>query len=150
MYFSVCNSREAKQMRDYGKSIPWPAQSIAIGPAYPKLKAMFNRWWAWMILRKVPQKDWPQLRLKVAAASALRKQRTHYGQERKWEGNYLARPEENPDFSLFSSSLNNIRNSDRHKMVRIEPHCCLICLLATSGHLTYFSLISFQHFMYTR
>lgn len=109
-------------MRDYGKSIPWPPTSVAIRPAYPKLRAMFERWWAWMILRKVPQKDWPQLRLKVAAASALRNQRAQYGQERKWEGNYLAKPEENPNYSLYTAGVTNIRNSDKLKVVSDALH----------------------------
>lgn len=112
-------------MKDYGKSLEWPRKSVAIQPAYPKLRTMFERWWAWMVLRKTPREDWPQLRLKVAAASALRNprlsnQRLSYGQERKWVGNYLAKPEENPNFSIFNSSVTNIRNSDKLKVVRIK------------------------------
>lgn len=108
---------QAKRMRDYGKSIKWPATSVAVRPTYSKLRAMFERWWAWMILRQKPREEWPQLRLKVAAASALRNKRASYGQERRWDGNYLAKPEENPNNSLFNSSVHNIKNSDGLKMV---------------------------------
>lgn len=107
----------AKHMRDYGKSIQWPAMSVAIRPTYPKLRAMFERWWAWMILHKVPRQDWAQLRLKVAAASALKNQRRLYGQERSWDGDYLSKPDENANSDLFKSSVNNIKNSERLRMV---------------------------------
>lgn len=112
--------KHAKNMKDYGKNLEWPAKSVAIQPAYPKLRSIFERWWAWMVLRKTPKEEWPQLRLKVAAASALRNQRLSYGQERKWLGNYLAKPEENPNFSIFNSSVTNIRNSDKLKDVKFS------------------------------
>lgn len=57
--------KNAKNLRDYGKSINWPQENFAVRSAVPALKMMFARWRAWMILRAIPREDWPQLRLKV-------------------------------------------------------------------------------------
>lgn len=57
--------RNAKTMRDYGKHLIWPHENFAVRHIISVLKIMYERWWAWMILRLIPREDWPQLRLKV-------------------------------------------------------------------------------------
>lgn len=57
--------RNAKNMRDYGKRLTWPRENFAVRQVKPDLKKIYERWWAWMILRHIPREDWPQLRLKV-------------------------------------------------------------------------------------
>jgi len=52
-------------MRDYGKSVTWPAPPLSVRPVVGTLQAVHARWRAWMILRAVPREEWPQLRLKV-------------------------------------------------------------------------------------
>ena len=42
-----------------------------------------------MILRKIPIKDRPALRVKVAAGDAFKGRRVDWGVKRKWIGNYL-------------------------------------------------------------
>ncbi|XP_076657255.1 unconventional myosin ID [Halictus rubicundus] len=109
--------RDAKNMRDYGKRLTWPRENFAVRHAIHYLRMMYDRWWAWMVLRHIPREDWPQLRLKMAAGGVLRSKRQHWGQDRRWEGNYLSKSDENPHYSTFNSSINNLRNTDRFKTV---------------------------------
>nr|CAD7591668.1 unnamed protein product [Timema genevievae] len=114
--------RDAKRLRDYGKSLKWPAPPLAVRPAVPLLRKLFNSWRAYMILRAVPRNEWPQLKLKILAASSLNGKRATWGQSRKWLGDYLSRPEENSNSSLFVSSINNLRNTDHIKKVLFSSY----------------------------
>lgn len=53
----------------------------------------------------------------MAAGSVLRSKRAYWGQDRRWEGNYLSKPEENPQSDVFNASINNLRNTDHFKTV---------------------------------
>lgn len=108
--------KQAKRMRDYGKSIQWPAPPMVGRRAEKHLKQMFQNWRASMILKKYPRSEWPQLRLQIIAATALRK-RKYWGQERRWTGNYLAVAAENSNYSTFNASANNIKNTDQYRMI---------------------------------
>jgi hypothetical protein len=57
--------RNVATMRDYGKSLKWPAPPIVLKAAVNNLKLIHNRWRAWMVLRRVPKEEWQQLRHKV-------------------------------------------------------------------------------------
>lgn len=107
----------AKNMRDYGKSIQWPAPPPTLRSIVGILRGAFNRWRAYMILSKVPQKEWPQLKLKISAACVLNRKRTIWGQSREWKGNYLALSEENNDSHSFNQSINNMKNSQHFQSV---------------------------------
>ncbi|XP_066998175.2 unconventional myosin ID [Anabrus simplex] len=107
----------ARHMRDYGKSLPWPAPPLAVRQAVAPLKAVYARWRAWMILKTIPREDWPQLKLKIAAASALKGKRSQWGQSRKWEGDYLSRSQENSLSAVYNASVNNLRNGDKFNKV---------------------------------
>ena len=109
--------RNAKTMRDYGKRLHWPRENFAVRHVIAALKMMYERWWAWMVLKLIPKEDWPQLRLKMAAAAVLRSKRPHWGQDRRWEGNYLSKPDENSLSDTFNSSINNLRNTDHFKTI---------------------------------
>lgn len=109
--------RNVKTMRDYGKHLSWPRDNFAVRKTVPALRMMHARWRAWMVLRVIPREDWPQLRLKMAAAAVLRSKRSYWGQDRRWEGNYLSKSDENPQSGIFNSSINNLRNTDHFKTV---------------------------------
>ncbi|KAJ8680107.1 hypothetical protein QAD02_015894 [Eretmocerus hayati] len=109
--------KDAKNMRDYGKHLTWPRENYAVKSVVPLLKMMYARWYSWMILRRIPREDWPQLRLKMSAASVLRSKRQHYGQDRRWEGNYLTQSSENTHYDVFNTSMNNLKNADHFKTV---------------------------------
>lgn len=70
-----------------------------------------------MILSKIPQKEWPQLKIKISAASVLNNKRMYWGQTRKWEGNYLAQHSENNDYSTYNESVNNLKNTQHFQSV---------------------------------
>uniref|UniRef100_A0A336LD10 CSON003595 protein n=1 Tax=Culicoides sonorensis TaxID=179676 RepID=A0A336LD10_CULSO len=111
------NFRHAKQMRDYGKSIQWPTPPLAGRFAEQQLRMLFSRWRAAQILRKYPRSEWPQLRLQIITASALKRRRRFWGQERKWTGNYLANTHENSNYNSYNTSINNLKNSNAFKCV---------------------------------
>ena len=109
--FIIINCRNAKQLRDYGLSIPWPVTPKIITPLINKFRAAFLRWRAWMVIRAIPNQDWPQLRLKIAASEVLKGQRTSYGLGRRWEGNYVQNELNAP------TALVQIKNKDRFQQV---------------------------------
>lgn len=106
--------RNARNMKDYGKHIAWPVAPIAARKAEPGLKMLYHKWRATMLLRKYPRSEWPQLRLQVIAASALKQRRKFWGQSRRWLGNYLTNPTENTNYSHYNASINNMRNADNN------------------------------------
>nr|XP_023024555.1 myosin-IA isoform X1 [Leptinotarsa decemlineata] len=101
----------AKSMKDYGKSIVWPAPPLSLRETTKSLRKLYNRWRAQMILGKIPRNEWPQMKLKITAASALINKRAHYGLNRRWEGNYLSTHLENTNYTVFNESVNNLRNT---------------------------------------
>lgn len=112
--------RNAKQMRDYGKNIPWPPTPLVGRVAEKCLRDLFNKWRACQILRKFPRSEWPQLKLQVIAATALKKRRKFWGQERKWLGNYLSNTGENSNYSNYNASINNMKNADQLRFVQFS------------------------------
>lgn len=109
--------RNARQLRDYGKGIQWPQPPLVGREAEKQLRMLFSRWRASMILRKYPRDEWPQLRLQIITASALRKRRKFWGQDRRWMGNYLSITAENSNYSSYNASINNIKNTDNFRAV---------------------------------
>lgn len=61
----MLSCRNAKHMRDYGKTLPWPTGSYAVRSCVAMLHNIFDRWRAYMILSPFPRAEWPQLRTKV-------------------------------------------------------------------------------------
>lgn len=103
--------KNAKKMRDYGKSILWPAPPLSLRETTKHLKNIYNKWRASMILKRIPRNEWPQMKLKITAASALINKRPYYGVNRKWEGNYLSSHIENNNYTVFNEAVNNLRNT---------------------------------------
>ncbi|XP_075237510.1 unconventional myosin ID [Lycorma delicatula] len=114
--------RPAKNMRDYGKSIRWPQPSIAMKPHLPKLRAIFDRWRATMILKPYPREEWPQLRMKMSAACALKGKRRSWGHERKWIGDYLSVPSENAEYSTYNASVRSLKTTDHFNEVLFSSY----------------------------
>ncbi|XP_058800038.1 unconventional myosin ID [Phymastichus coffea] len=109
--------QDAENAPHYGKHLPWPKENFAVKPVVPLLKMMYARWYSWMILKKIPREDWPQLRLKMSATAAMRSKRLYYGQDRKWEGNYLSQFSENNHNDIYNTSMNNLKNADHFKTI---------------------------------
>ncbi|XP_076272228.1 unconventional myosin ID isoform X2 [Rhynchophorus ferrugineus] len=103
--------RNAKKMHDLGKSITWPAPPKGLESTARLLQAAHLRWRAYIILSRIPKNDWPQMKVKVSAASVLVNKRSHYGLDRKWEGNYLSKLDENSNYTMFNEAVNNLKNA---------------------------------------
>lgn len=74
----------------------------------------------------------------MAAGAVLRSKRSYWGQDRRWEGNYLSKPDENPQSDVFNSSINNLRNTDHFKTVLFSA------FIRKTNRFTYFvNLIKF-------
>ncbi|XP_039952854.1 unconventional myosin ID [Bactrocera tryoni] len=104
--------RNAKNFRDYGRSIQWPQPPLAGRNAEPQLQRIFNYWRAFMILRKYPRSEWPQLQLQIIAAAAIKGRRLHWGQQRKWIGDYLANSQDNTGYQAYTTNVRNLKNSE--------------------------------------
>lgn len=109
--------RSAKNMRDYGRSIQWPHPPLAGIRAEPGLRRIYDNWRAYMILRKYPRSEWPQLRLQIIAATAIKGRRPNWGQQRKWLGDYLANSQDNSANMAYSMIVKNLKNHDGFKTV---------------------------------
>lgn len=44
---------------------PWPPPAKCIAPLVARWRAAYERWRAWLVIRAIPNQDWPQLRNKV-------------------------------------------------------------------------------------
>lgn len=80
-----------------------------------------------MILSKVNKADWPQMKLKISAASALINKRPYYGLDRKWEGNYLCRLDENSNYTLYNDAINNLKNTKHFTQVNKHKTNSIYC-----------------------
>lgn len=72
----------------------WPPAPRRLPAAL--LQGAYRRWRAYLTLKPVPREQWPQLKMKICAASALRGRRPLWGQNRQWLGDYLADNKYNP------------------------------------------------------
>lgn len=109
--------RSAKQMKEYGRYIDWPRPPLAGKDAEVGLRHIFNIWRAQMILCKYPRSEWPQLRLHIIAVTAIKGRRHHWGQQRKWVGDYLANAQENSAYLAYATNVKNLINRDNFKSV---------------------------------
>ncbi|ENN70521.1 hypothetical protein YQE_12697, partial [Dendroctonus ponderosae] len=114
--------QRAKTMKDYGKSIIWPAPPRALHDTARLFRMAFNRWRAFMVLSRVNKADWAQMKLKISAASVLINKRPQYGINRKWDGNYLCRLDENSNYSAFNDAINNLKNSKHFSQVLFSSY----------------------------
>ncbi|XP_046677744.1 unconventional myosin ID, partial [Homalodisca vitripennis] len=114
--------RNAKNMRDYGKSLRWPPPPLAMRRHVGKLRAIYDRWRAAMVLSVRPRAEWPMFRMQINAASALKGRRSNFGLDRKWQGNYLSLAAENPDCQHYNASMRQLKNSDRFDQVLFSSY----------------------------
>jgi len=73
-----------------GLNVNWPRAPGPLRRVVGLIQAAYGRWWALAILRRVPEHDWPALRLKVFCYTELLKgRRGNWGLNRDWKGDYL-------------------------------------------------------------
>ncbi|XP_077482186.1 unconventional myosin-Id [Stigmatopora argus] len=112
--------RNVRSMKDRGRHIKWPAPPKVLRRFEEALRSIYNRWWAWTLIKGLTTEEALQVRAKVACYEALKGHRMDLGLQRAWEGNYLKRdsPDSTASFSSVSSELQR-----RDKFMRVLFAC---------------------------
>uniref|UniRef100_H2M9L2 Unconventional myosin-Id n=1 Tax=Oryzias latipes TaxID=8090 RepID=H2M9L2_ORYLA len=114
--------RNVRTMKDYGRRVKWPTPPKVLRKFEEALKNIYNRWWAWTLIKGLSPEETLQVRAKVASLEALKGQRADLGLQRAWEGNYLVSKRDSPDtassFTLVSSELQR-----KDKFMRVLFSC---------------------------
>ncbi|KAM4524857.1 unconventional myosin-Id isoform 1-T1 [Odontesthes bonariensis] len=112
--------KNVRSMRDGGRHVKWPAPPKVLRRFEEALKSIYNRWWAWTLIKGLSPEEALQVRAKVACLEALKGQRADLGLQRAWEGNCLKRdsPDTASSFTLVSSELQR-----KDKFMRVLFSC---------------------------
>uniref|UniRef100_A0AAY4CWR1 Unconventional myosin-Id n=1 Tax=Denticeps clupeoides TaxID=299321 RepID=A0AAY4CWR1_9TELE len=99
--------KNVRSMKDHGRHVKWPTPPKVLRRFEEALKNIYNRWWAWTLIRRLSPEEVVQVRAKVATLECLKGHRADMGLHRTWEGNYLKKdsPEKASSFTLVSSDL---------------------------------------------
>ncbi|XP_041938437.1 unconventional myosin-Id [Alosa alosa] len=99
--------KNVRSMKDNGKHVKWPTPPKVLRRFEEAIRNIYNRWWAWSLIKGLSPEEMLQVRAKVATLECLKGQRADLGLLRAWEGNYLKRdsPETASSFTLVSSDL---------------------------------------------
>jgi myosin-1 len=108
--------QNVKNLRDFGKSLPWPTPPpfLRKNTGISQLRIIYLKWRAYMVLKRFPREEWPQMQLKVIAADAFRGKRRDWGFQNNWEGNYLEKKIESDDYGKFSSAFTKLTLRDNN------------------------------------
>ncbi|XP_037090493.1 unconventional myosin ID-like [Pollicipes pollicipes] len=109
--------RNVKRSSDFGRSVRWPPAPLVCRGAVGSLRAIHRRWWALMVLSRIPADERPQMRLKVTTADALQGRRPEWGAGRRWEGNYLASVQENANTAGYVQTVSHLRSKDKFQKI---------------------------------
>lgn len=112
--------KNVRSMKDYGRHVKWPTPPKVLRKFEEALRSIYNRWWAWTLIKSLSPEETLQVRAKVAGFEALKGHRTDLGLQRPWEGNYLKRDSPNTasTFTLVSSELQR-----KDKFMRVLFSC---------------------------
>ncbi|XP_053609304.1 unconventional myosin ID [Plodia interpunctella] len=100
---------QAELQRRRGVMKQWPAAPRGVPEAL--LQAAYRRWRAFLTLKPVPRDQWPQLKMKICAASALGGRRAEWGSNRAWLGDYLADDNYNSKSALYKASISTLQRN---------------------------------------
>uniref|UniRef100_A0A671NIS2 Unconventional myosin-Id n=1 Tax=Sinocyclocheilus anshuiensis TaxID=1608454 RepID=A0A671NIS2_9TELE len=81
--------KNVRGMKDHGKHVKWPTPPKVLRKFEEALRNIYNRWWAWTLIKDLSPEEMVQIRAKVATLECLKGQRADLGLQRAWEGNYL-------------------------------------------------------------
>uniref|UniRef100_A0AAR2LS03 Myosin ID n=1 Tax=Pygocentrus nattereri TaxID=42514 RepID=A0AAR2LS03_PYGNA len=113
--------KSVRSMKDHGKHVKWPTPPKVLRRFEEALRNIYNRWWAWTLIKGLSPEEMLQVRAKVATLECLKGQRADLGLQRAWEGNYLVsseNPETASSFTLVSSELQR-----KDKFMRVLFSC---------------------------
>ncbi|XP_030023983.2 unconventional myosin ID [Manduca sexta] len=101
---------QTELQRNRGVIKHWPPSPRGVAAL---LYGAYRRWRAYNTLRAVPRDQWPQLKMKISAAAALKSRRAHWGAERLWLGDYLARDEYNARAGVYKAQIASMQKSQQ-------------------------------------
>uniref|UniRef100_A0A8C1KNX5 Unconventional myosin-Id n=1 Tax=Cyprinus carpio TaxID=7962 RepID=A0A8C1KNX5_CYPCA len=110
--------KNVRGMKDHGKHVKWPTPPKVLRKFEDALRNIYNRWWAWTLIKDLSPEQLVQIRAKVATLECLKGQRADLGLQRAWEGNYLDSPGTASSFTLVSSDLQR-----KDKFMRVLFSC---------------------------
>uniref|UniRef100_A0A671NA52 Unconventional myosin-Id n=1 Tax=Sinocyclocheilus anshuiensis TaxID=1608454 RepID=A0A671NA52_9TELE len=112
--------KNVRGMKDHGKHVKWPTPPKVLRKFEEALRNIYNRWWAWTLIKDLSPEEMVQIRAKVATLECLKGQRADLGLQRAWEGNYLVSdsPGTASSFTLVSSDLQR-----KDKFMRVLFSC---------------------------
>ncbi|XP_026885184.2 unconventional myosin-Id isoform X1 [Electrophorus electricus] len=112
--------RNVGSMKDRGRHVKWPTPPKVLRRFEEALRNIYNRWWAWTLIKGLSPEEKLQVKAKVATLECLKGQRADLGLQRAWEGNYVKRdtPERASSFTLVSSDLQR-----KDKFMRVLFSC---------------------------
>uniref|UniRef100_A0A8C1G9D4 Unconventional myosin-Id n=1 Tax=Cyprinus carpio TaxID=7962 RepID=A0A8C1G9D4_CYPCA len=110
--------KNVRGMKDHGKHVKWPTPPKVLRKFEEALRNIYNRWWAWTLIKDLSPEEMVQIRAKVATLECLKGQRADLGLQRAWEGNYLDSPGTASSFTLVSSDLQR-----KDKFMRVLFSC---------------------------
>lgn len=111
-YINTLNQtfRNVRSMKDHGASLQWPTPPRALRQTAAKFQAMFTRWRAYQVIKRIPPEDRDLYRRKLLAWELLGGKRRNWGQGRRWYGDYLSQENTGPE---YASALQEIRAKDQ-------------------------------------
>ncbi|XP_075867895.1 unconventional myosin-Ig isoform X2 [Nelusetta ayraudi] len=113
-----------RNMSDYGRSVEWPTPPAALAQFHKITVMLHRRWWARQIVKKIPPSDMLEVQAKVAALTALSRQRKDWGVSRAWERDYLANVRDSPlTSSAFVRVCKELKNKDEYGQVLFSSFC---------------------------
>ncbi|XP_076855311.1 unconventional myosin-Id [Brachyhypopomus gauderio] len=112
--------RNVGSTKDRGRHVKWPTPPKVLRRFEEALRNIYNRWWAWTLIKGLSPEEKLQIKAKVATLECLKGQRADLGLQRPWQGNYLKSdsPEKASTFTLVSSDLQR-----KDKFMRVLFSC---------------------------
>ncbi|KAJ8731654.1 hypothetical protein PYW07_004818 [Mythimna separata] len=102
---------QSELQRNRGVIRTWPPSPRRVH--VPLLQAAYRRWRAYLTLKPIPREQWPQLKMKICAASALKGRRKEWGQGRQWLGDYLALNQYNAKAAVYQSQIASLQKTQQ-------------------------------------
>ncbi|KAJ0176857.1 hypothetical protein K1T71_008036 [Dendrolimus kikuchii] len=99
--------KELQRNRGLVKQWPTPPRRVN----FALIQGAYRRWRAYLTLKPIPRDQWPQLKMKICAASALRGRRVEWGAGRLWRGDYLADNKYNAKAAVYQSQVASLQKS---------------------------------------
>ncbi|CAF0752373.1 unnamed protein product [Brachionus calyciflorus] len=107
----------AKQKKDYGKSVQWPMCKNSLKKANSLVKKIYIRWRAYMILKPYPPNIRSEIYLLSLSYELIKNRPIMSNQAQKWKGDYLSDAKENNKAIQYKNSIADLKQKDNFNRV---------------------------------